>query len=102
MNILGLVGLRIQGYEGYAGYEGLGTLIRAGFQGPVHIVRQTISNLETQIRRISAYHRYEGLSIAPQYARESRRIRHIPGRITNPMSGICGYVGNNGLKVCYE
>ena len=61
MNILGLVG-----YEGYAGYEGLGTLIRAGFLRPVHIVRQTISNLETQIRRISAYHNYKGLSRAPR------------------------------------
>ena len=49
------------GKRGLVGYEGLDTLIRAGFQGPVHIVRQTISNLETLI---CPYHRYEGLSIA--------------------------------------
>ena len=48
------------------GYGGLDTLIRAGFLRPVQIVRQTISHTETQIRRISAYHNYEGLSIAPR------------------------------------
>lgn len=82
------------------GYCGLDTLIRAAFPRPVHIVRQFISNLDTQICRISAYHRYEGLSIAPEKTRESRSILNIPGSITNPMSGICGYVGNKGLVVC--
>ena len=76
--------------RGYEGLDlcGLDTLRRADFQEPVQIVRQTISNLDTLI---CPYHRYEGLSIAPQNRRESRRITHIPGRITNPMSGICGY-----------
>jgi hypothetical protein len=69
------------------GYGGLDTLIRAGFLRPVQIVRQTISHTETQIRRISAYHNYEGLSSIPQNGGESRRITYIPGRITNPMSG---------------
>jgi hypothetical protein len=96
MNILGLVGLRIQCYEG------LGTLIRAGFQGPVHIVRQTISNHETQIRRISAYHNYKGLSIGPVWARVHRRITHIPIGITNPISWLLSICGYKGLKVCYE
>jgi hypothetical protein len=77
------------------GHGGLDTLIRATFQGPVHIVRQTISNLETGMSRISAYHNYEGLSIAPQYRRGQRRIDHIPIGITNPITniwGLCGYV----------
>jgi hypothetical protein len=52
-----LIGLDIQGYAG------LDTLKRAAFLGPVQIVRQTISNLDTAI---CPYHRYEGLSIAPQ------------------------------------
>jgi len=52
-----LIGLDI------CGYEGLDTLRRAAFLGPVQIVRQTISNLDTQISRIRPYHRYEGLSI---------------------------------------
>lgn len=71
------------------GLSGLGTLIRAAFQRPVQIVRQFVSNPETQI---SAYHTNIGLSIAPEKTRESRRIRDIPIGITNPMSGICGYV----------
>ena len=79
------------------GYSGLDTLIRAAFLRPVQIVRQFVSNRETQICRLYAYHNYEGLSIAPQYARESRRIRHIPGRITNQVSGYAGYAGNKGL-----
>ena len=68
------------------GYGGLDTLIRAGFLRPVQIVRQTISHTETQIRRISAYHNYEGLSSALKN-QGIKRITHIPGRITNPMSG---------------
>ena len=71
------------------GLSGLGTLIRAAFQRPVHIVRQFVSNPETQI---SAYHANIGLSIAPEKTREARRITSIPGRITNQVSGICGYV----------
>jgi hypothetical protein len=43
------------------GYEGLDILLSTAFPRPVHIVRQTISNLETLI---CPYHRYEGLSIA--------------------------------------
>jgi hypothetical protein len=50
------------------GYDGLDTLIRAAFPRPAQIVRQTISNLETGISPISAYHSYKGLSIAPQKA----------------------------------
>lgn len=62
-----LIGLDIQGYCGLdiQGYEGLDTLKRADFLGPVQIVRQTISNLETPI---CPYHRYEGLSIARKIA----------------------------------
>ena len=89
----GLVRLVIQGYEG------LDTLIRATFQGPVHIVRQTIPNPDTLISRISAYHRFEGLSSIPQYRREPRRITSILG-ITNHITkvwGLCGYIG---LVVC--
>lgn len=98
MNILGLVGLGIQGYEGYAGYEGLGTLIRAGFQGPVHIVRQTISNLETHISRISAYHNYEGLSIAPRNG-GTNKDRQYPYWYNKPYNYIWGLCGYAGLKV---
>jgi hypothetical protein len=57
------------------GYEGLDTLKRAAFLRPVQIVRQTISNLDTQIRSISAYHRYEGLSIA---AKKSGNRKEYP------------------------
>ena len=81
------------------GYEGLDTLIRAAFQGPVHIVRQTIPNPDTLISRISAYHNYNGLSSIPQYRREPRRITTILG-ITNHITkvwGLCGYIG---LVVC--
>lgn len=70
------------------GYEGLDTLIRAAFLRPVQIVRQTISNLDTQICRLWGYHSYKGLSSHPAKSGGQRRIRHIPGRITNPMSGI--------------
>ena len=63
--------------------KGLGTLIRAAFLRPVQIVRQFVSNRETQICSIYAYHQNLGLSIAPQFGRESRRIRHIPIGITN-------------------
>jgi hypothetical protein len=65
------------------GYEGLDTLIRAGFQGPVHIVRQTISLCETQIRRISAYHRFEGLSRAARNG-GTKKDRQYPYRYNKP------------------
>ena len=67
----GLVGLAIQGYEG------LGTLIRAAFPRPVHIVRQFISNLDTLISRISAYHNYEGLSIAQHKGLSNYIVKHL-------------------------
>jgi hypothetical protein len=73
-------------------FGGLGTLIRAAFLRPVHIVRQSIPNLETGISRISTYHANSGLSSLPLQARVHRRITTIPGRITNQVSGICGYV----------
>lgn len=79
--------------SGLVRYSGLDTLIRAAFQGPVQIVRQTIPNHETQVSRISAYHRFEGLSIAPQNGGESRRINHIPIGITNQVSGYARYGG---------
>ena len=81
----------------YVGHRGLDTLKRAAFLRPVQIVRQFISNPETQICRISAYHANDGLSSIPQNGGESRRINNIPIGITNQLSGICGYVGNNGL-----
>jgi hypothetical protein len=79
------------------GHEGLDTLIRAAFLRPVQIVRQFISNHETGISRISAYHANDGLSSIPQYARGQRRITTIPGRITNPIVGYAQYAGYIGL-----
>lgn len=76
------------------GYVGLDIPYRAAFLRPVQIVRQFVSNRETQI---SAYHTNIGLSIAPQKSGESRRITTIPGRITNQVSGYAGYAGNSGL-----
>ena len=73
------------------GYEGLDTLIRADFQGPVQIVRQTIPNPETGISRICPYHNYEGLSIAPQKAGDRKGYTISLLVYTNPMSGIFGY-----------
>jgi hypothetical protein len=61
------------------GYEGLDIPYRADFRRPAQIVRQTISHNETQ--------RKAG----------QRRITNIPIGITNLISGICGYAGNNGL-----
>lgn len=55
------------------GYEGLDTLKRAHFLRPVQIVRQTISNLDTQICRIRPYHRFEGLSIGRKKRRNKER-----------------------------
>jgi hypothetical protein len=85
--------------NGYSGLvqKGLDTLIRAAFPRPVQIVRQTIPNHETQISRISAYHKNNGLSIPSQNGGEARRTTTIPGRITNPIVGYARYAGNNGL-----
>jgi hypothetical protein len=47
---------------GLVGYKGLDTLIRAAFLRPVHIVRQTISNLDMGICPLLGYHNYKGLS----------------------------------------
>jgi hypothetical protein len=47
---------------GLIGFDGLSINKFTALSRPVQIVRQTISNLDTQISRISAYHRYEGLS----------------------------------------
>jgi hypothetical protein len=49
--------------RGYKGYKGLDIVDTTAFPRPVHIVRQTISNLDTLI---APYHRYKGLSIAAQ------------------------------------
>ena len=79
------------------GYVGLDIPYRANLLRPVHIVRQTIPNPDTQI---SAYHTNSGLSIGPVWARVSRRISIIPGSITNQVSGYARYAGNKGLVVC--
>jgi hypothetical protein len=55
------------------GQEGLGTLIRAAFLRPVHIVRQFISNLGIGYSPIAPYHQNNGLSIGPVWARVHRR-----------------------------
>jgi len=89
-------------YSGLAkrGYEGLDILLSTAFPRPVHIVRQTIPNPDTLISRISAYHRFEGLSSIPQYRREPRRITDILG-ITNQVSKYAwvGAMWICGLKV---
>ena len=72
------------------GYGGLDTLIRAGFLRPVQIVRQTISHNETQIRRISAYHNYEGLSIGRKIAGDKEGYTY-PYWYNKPYRWICGY-----------
>lgn len=79
------------------GLSGLDTLIRADFLRPVQIVRQFISNPETIISRISAYHTNIGLSIAPQKSAGHKRINHIPIGITNPIVGYGRYAGYLGL-----
>jgi hypothetical protein len=78
------------------GYEGLYIVDTTAFLRPVQIVRQFISNHET---RIAPYHTYKGLSIAPQNGGESRRIKHIPIDITNPISWLLSICGYKGLKV---
>lgn len=54
----------IQGFDGLAiqRFDGLSIVNTTAFLRPVQIMRQTISNLDTLISRISAYHRYKGLS----------------------------------------
>lgn len=88
------------------GYEGLDIPYRAAFQGPVQIVRQTISHTETQIRRISAYHRYEGLSRAPRNG-GTKKDRQYPYRYNKPYILAMRFgryvdMGFEGLKVCYK
>jgi len=73
----GLIGLKIQRYEG------LDIVDTTPFQGPSHIVRQFISNLETHISRISPYHNYEGLSRALQKAGD-REDTPYPYRYNKP------------------
>jgi hypothetical protein len=68
------------------GKEGLGTLIRAAFLRPVHIVRQFISNLGIGIFPLSAYHQSKGLSslgTRPGYIEDTL----ITIGITNPIVG---------------
>ena len=78
--------------RGLVGYEGLDTLKRAAFLRPVQIVRQTISNLETQICRVSPYHRYKGLS----RPLKNQGIKRIYQTSIGSIWSICGY---EGLKV---
>jgi hypothetical protein len=88
-----------RGYEGLVGYDGLDILLSTAFPRPVHIVRQFISNLDMGISPLSAYHANKGLSSMPPNGGGSRRIDYIPGRITNPISGIWWICGYEGLKV---
>jgi len=87
--------------RGLVGYEGLVTLIREPLLRPVQIVRQFISNHETQIRRLSAYHRFEGLSRAPRNG-GTKKDNQYPYWYNKPyvlamkVWQICGY---KGLKV---
>ena len=81
------------------GISGLDILYSTAFPGPVQIVRQFKPHSETnQYAQYPAYHKNKGLSRTSQNGGESRKTTSIPGSITNPMSGICGYVGNNGLE----
>ena len=88
------------------GYGGLDTLIRAGFLRPVHIVRQFVSNLETRISRISAYHNYEGLSIAPRNGgtKKDRQYSYWYNKpyILAMRFGRYVDIRFEGLKVCYK
>jgi hypothetical protein len=92
---------RYSGYAGYAGYEGLVILSSTAFQGPVHIVRQTISHNETLI---FPYHTYEGLSRALKKQGTKKDNQYLyrynkPYILAIKVWQICGY---KGLKVCYE
>jgi hypothetical protein len=73
--------------RGLVGYEGLVTLIREPLLRAVQIVRQFISNHETQISRISAYHRFEGLS----RALKNQGIKRIYQTSIGSIWSICGY-----------
>jgi len=73
--------------KGLIGYEGLYIVDTTAFLRPVHIVRQTISNLGMVHSPIDAYHANKGLSSLPQNGRESRSIANIPDVITNPIGG---------------
>jgi hypothetical protein len=85
--------------RGLVGYEGLVTLIREPLLRPVQIVRQFISNHETQIRSISAYHRFEGLSSLPQNGGGSEEITNIPIGITNHISWLSRFGRYADIKV---
>lgn len=93
---LDMVGLDKPDYNGldkskYIGldksrYIGLDTLKRAPFLRPVQIMRQPVSNNgQTPIAQYASYHTNIGLSIAPQFGRESRSITNIPDNIPNPI-----------------
>jgi hypothetical protein len=69
---------------------GLGTLIRAGLQGGVQIIRQSVSHSgQTKYLHIaiSTYHQKKGLSRPFKKGGESRKTSSIPGKITNPIAG---------------
>ena len=68
------------------GYEGLDILLSTAFPRPVHIMRQTISNLDIPISPLLAYHNYKGLSSPALESAGQRRITNIPD-ITNPIGG---------------
>jgi hypothetical protein len=82
------------------GKEGLGTLIRAAFLRPVHIMRQSISNLGMVHSPIDAYHQSKGLSSLrsrPGYIEDTL----ITIGITNLINRLWGYAhmrfGNIGF-----
>lgn len=87
MNILGLVG-----------YDGLVIVDTTAFPRPVQIMIQTISNLETQICRISPYQRYEGLS-SPLKNQGIKKDTHISW-YNKPYRG--KYSGLADMKVLKE
>jgi hypothetical protein len=93
IGISGLVGY--DGYHGLVGYDGLVTLIREPSLRAVQIMRQFKPHSGQTLS--PAYHRYKGLSRAPQKSGESKEIPNIPGSITNLISRVWGYCGYAGL-----
>jgi hypothetical protein len=81
------------------GICGLVTLKREASLRPVQIVRQTIPNLETGNSLSPAYHRYKGLSRAPQKSGESKEITNTPIGITNLIWGYGGLADMWEMKV---
>jgi hypothetical protein len=79
------------------GYGGLSIIDITAFQGPVQIVRQTISNLDIPISTYTPYQRYEGLS-SPAKKRGIERIYQTT-IYTNPICLISGYKGLADMKV---